>query len=198
MVNFILSLTVGFGLLNSQAIAAPTASPTAETTGDTRFSFVDWTNSIITHPETALSPQDAMKAFLDTASAPAKPMDFNHTIGCPYDLDVDVSADLCLLGGDAPGKTSEATGRPHVPGRPLSFLVYTAFQSAISMPQRAGWGSEDPNNRGMCRNIAQTAAVAVDKCILANGRVAGGTDYNVTGTKVGVMIIKNFGAFAWP
>ena len=66
------------------------------------------------------------------------------------------------------------------------------------MPQRAGWGSEDPNNRGTCRNIAQTAAVAVDKCILANGRVVGGTDYDVTGTKVGVMIIKNFGAFAWP
>lgn len=99
MVNFALFLTVAFGLFISQgAIAAPTTA--AEATGDTRFSFSAWVDSIIANPETALSPEEAVQAFLDSmdsGSAPAtldKRVDFNYTVECLTDWTPDVSAQV--------------------------------------------------------------------------------------------------------
>lgn len=70
MVNFPRLSTlplVALGVLTSQVTAAPTVAGTAEVT--TRFSFSEWVDSIIADPSTALSPEEAVQAYLDTANA---------------------------------------------------------------------------------------------------------------------------------
>ncbi|KAJ4411010.1 hypothetical protein N0V85_003884 [Neurospora sp. IMI 360204] len=94
MVNIALSLTVAFvPFISQEAIAASTTA--AEATGDTRFSFSDWTDSIITNPETTLSPEEAVQAFLDSMSALAtrsSGLENNYTVECLTDYTNDVSA----------------------------------------------------------------------------------------------------------
>lgn len=76
MVNFALSLAATFAVFISQkvAMAAPTTTAASPATGATRFSFYNWTDSIITNPSTALSPQEAVKAFLDSVDRGAPPL----------------------------------------------------------------------------------------------------------------------------
>lgn len=56
------------GLLTSQVIAAPTVAEPAEVS-TTRFSFAEWIDSIIANPDTALSPEEVVEAYLETANA---------------------------------------------------------------------------------------------------------------------------------
>ena len=65
---------LALGLVSSQheALAAP-ATMTATTARSElaiaeRFSFAEWVDSIIADPSTALSPEEAVQAFLDTAN----------------------------------------------------------------------------------------------------------------------------------
>ena len=70
MVNFSRLSTlplVALGVLTSQVSAAPVAGEAAEVT--TTFSFAEWVDSIIADPSTALSPKEAVQAYLDTANA---------------------------------------------------------------------------------------------------------------------------------
>ena len=73
MVNFSRLSTlplVALGVLTSQVLAAPvdaTVASTEEVT--TRFSFAEWVDSIIANPDTALSPEEAVQAYMETANA---------------------------------------------------------------------------------------------------------------------------------
>lgn len=58
---------VALGVLTSQVTAEPAVAEVAEVT--TRFWFSEWVDSIIADPSTALSPQEAVQAYLDTANA---------------------------------------------------------------------------------------------------------------------------------
>lgn len=79
MVNFshlsTLPLVAMMGvLLTSQhkVTAAPAVAEAAEVTTftvTTRFSFAKWVDSITADPSTALSPEDAVQAYLDTSTS---------------------------------------------------------------------------------------------------------------------------------
>ena len=102
MVHITLSLAVAFSLfLSQEAIAAPTA--------DNRFYFSDWTDSIIANPETALTSEQAVQAFLDTLnsanSSPAakrsyldglekRQTEFNYGFECLQDWYDDVASNV--------------------------------------------------------------------------------------------------------
>ncbi|KAK3396784.1 hypothetical protein B0T20DRAFT_480404 [Sordaria brevicollis] len=203
-----------FLFLSGKAIAAPTtAAPALHFARNTRFTFSAWIDSITTNPATALPPDQAVNAFLESLknSDGVPPPTINpNDIFCLTDWTPDISAQAIDAAtiihrfatlGDVPCpaviKTTHSSGLPSS-GSNLTVAVYDVFGTAMLMPQRAGFVSTDPSRLGTCRNIAQTTAVVMDKCTQLNGTVVGLTEYDVTKEKHGVFVAKNPGDFAWP
>ncbi|KAJ4411009.1 hypothetical protein N0V85_003883 [Neurospora sp. IMI 360204] len=71
MVNFASFSLLALGLVSSQALAAPaTVTATRSKSADAeRFSFAKWVDTIIANPDTALSPQEAWQAYLDSINS---------------------------------------------------------------------------------------------------------------------------------
>ena len=64
---FLLPL-VNLGLLISQVTAAPAGAESRSAEVTTGFTFSKWVDSIMENPPTALSPEEAVTAYLDTAN----------------------------------------------------------------------------------------------------------------------------------
>ncbi|KAK3397549.1 hypothetical protein B0T20DRAFT_479748 [Sordaria brevicollis] len=68
MVHLPTSLSLAATLSFLTLIAAAPTTPTTTSTSDI-FSFAKWVNDLITHPDTALSPEEAWQAYLDTLNS---------------------------------------------------------------------------------------------------------------------------------
>ena len=102
MVNVVPCLAVVAASTIAAAVATPvTDRSISEPRGDTLFYFSDWADSIFANPETALSPEEAVKAFLDKRSSGNIPDTRSYngdlvrdSITCFTDWTPDVSAQV--------------------------------------------------------------------------------------------------------
>ncbi|KAK3396785.1 hypothetical protein B0T20DRAFT_414493 [Sordaria brevicollis] len=193
--------------------------PTRDTTG-TRYSFSAWTDSIIANPSQALSPDQAVNAFLDSMKknpgvdlVPPSTTWSKKEIFCETHWRPDISAKILdaatlihrlITLGDVPCpvtiKTSNTTGLNLGVNFAQELDIYDVEGTAMLMPKGSGLAGQDPKNRGTCRSIARTTAVVMDKCTQLNGTVVGMVDYEVTSEeeKTGVFILRMPDDVTWP
>ncbi|KAJ4411008.1 hypothetical protein N0V85_003882 [Neurospora sp. IMI 360204] len=190
MVNFPRLSTlplVALGVLTSQVTAAPAVSEAAEVT--TRFSFSEWVDSIIADPSTALSPEEAVQAYLDTANATLPATDGAQKRGWDAQVICDANdgkkdrvkvadAVFCI-------NYHAAAGQVACPGRlitngPWPQRVWCNWHGALFWPD-----NNDVSTYPTCQAIAQMYGVIMDTCTTPDGTVGGGRLHDMTGTKTG-------------
>ncbi|KAK3949501.1 hypothetical protein QBC32DRAFT_364216 [Pseudoneurospora amorphoporcata] len=199
MVNFASLSLLALGLISSQALAAPAtvtatesvAATKSKAAGHERFSFAKWVDTIIADPDTALSPQEALQAYLDTVnsttSAPAHDKRWDSQYECNYNSDKQAKASdavICInnlaAAGQVPCTARKVTSNS---GTGMSTLVYCLYGTAMLGP--AGPWYDDSSKWGTCQSIAQTAGAIMDTCTQPNAMVAGIRWYDLTGTTAG-------------
>ncbi|WPJ65079.1 hypothetical protein SMAC4_13866 [Sordaria macrospora] len=192
MVNFSRLSTlplVALGVLTSQVSAAPVAGEAAEVT--TTFSFAEWVDSIIADPSTALSPKEAVQAYLDTANATLPATAGVEKRG--WDAQV-----VCRSGKSRAPVSSAAfainflaaAGQVACPGRMIENgiwpqRIWINWNGALLLPFDH---DNDPRNYPTCQGLAQMYGVIMDTCTTPDGLVGGSRAKDLTGTKHGGVL----------
>ncbi|KAK3491208.1 uncharacterized protein B0T23DRAFT_421485 [Neurospora hispaniola] len=199
MVNFSHLSTlplVAMGVFTSQVTAAPAVAEAAEVTPSTttRFSFAKWVDSITADPSTALSPEEAVQAYLDTSTVNATTLP-GTTAGTEKRRRAAEAVCKYWTGGRDRAKVADvavcihylaAAGEAACPGRlvtvgPWPQRIWCNWNGALFWAA----ASDDVGTYPTCKGIARMYGAIVDACAMADGTVDGYMLKDLTGTKTG-------------
>ncbi|KAJ4419607.1 hypothetical protein N0V85_000934 [Neurospora sp. IMI 360204] len=164
-----------------------TAAPAATT--EPVFSFAKWVDDVIANPETALGPEEAWQAYLDTVNSTSVPVAANG--GAQKRWDPQVSCDNYAPDPDASVlKAPDAVWCVNYLAGIGSTQCVVGAATAMCVHGRAqitGVSGGGGSQQSSCQAVAQTAGLIMDTCTQSNNYVEG-QRINVSGVQMAVHI----------